>query len=113
MADPRQIEAGTRRRNLDRRVTWRERMETRSGRGAIEVTYTDHDVWAKRLDSDGTFEIIGGENLRREASRRYLMRFDSRIRALDFIRDEGQSFGVTGVAEIERRRWLLVEVTTG
>ena len=112
MADPRQIEAGTRRRNLDRRVTWRERMETRSGRGETEVTYTDHVVWAKRLDSDGTFDIIGGQNLRLEASRRYLMRFDSRIRALDFIRDGGESFGITSVSEIERRRWLLVETTT-
>ena len=106
MADPRQIEAATRRGNLDRRVTWRQRMVS-----GEDVEFVDHEIWAKRLDADGRLDI-DGQNLRLEASRRYLMRFDSRIRALDFIRDGGESFGITEVSEIERRRWILVETTT-
>ena len=44
MADPRQIERGTRRRNVDRRVTWRERLTTTDDRGESTHTFVDHPI---------------------------------------------------------------------
>ena len=110
MADPRAIEHETRRRNLARGVTWRESMSSFDDRGEAVVTYTDRPIWAKSLDSASTLEFEGVQ-IETGGSRRYLVRYDSRIKATDVIRgDDGVSALVTGVTEIERRRWLILDV---
>ena len=105
MSDPGQLRREYQPVKLDRAVTYRERFDAR-GRGRNAITYRDHSVWAKRLDTEADFETDG--LIRRTVQVRYLMRYDSRIKPLDLIVDGAATYVVDTVSEIGRRRWLEV-----
>lgn len=108
MADPRAIERTRRQRNLDRVMTWREVTATLTGRGETEVTYTDHRLWAKRIEASDMSELEGQDAVRELTEHRYLMRYRKAIKPRDLLIDGEDTLRIGHVEEIDRRRWLLV-----
>ena len=111
MANPAEIRRNAASTKLDRLVTWRERDNVRSSRGRNVKTFTDREIWAKRLTKDGIYNLESGGLIRVNADIRWLVRFDDRMKVTDRIVDEGVSYPVTAVSELDRRRWL--ELSTG
>ena len=109
MADPYRLRRDYAAVNLDRRVVWGDRMEERDSMGNLEVTFTDHDVWAKRIDASDAVSIEGQDLVRAAGEIRYLVRFGT-FAPRDKITDGGKVFLVNNIEEIGRRRWMLLSV---
>ena len=111
MANPTEIRRNAASTKLDRLVTWRERDNVRSSRGRNVKTFTDREIWAQRFDSESVYSLETGQLIRVNAEVKWLVRFDDRMKVTDRIVDEGVSYPVTAVSELDRRRWL--ELSTG
>ena len=111
MANPAEIRRNASVTKLDRLVTWRERDNVRSSRGRNVKSFTDREIWAKRLTKDGIYNLESGGLIRVTAEITWLVRYDPRIKITDLIVDDGTTYPVTAVAELDRRRWM--QLSTG
>ena len=112
MANPDVIRDRRQRTNLDLPVTYRVATYTQTQQGENEVSYTDHKVWAKRLEDQDDLSVVFDSGIpvasQDVASHQYLMRFLDGATPGDVVAVDGRGESVRGIATLERRRWMIV-----
>jgi SPP1 family predicted phage head-tail adaptor len=97
--------------NLDRRIQFRRAMPADDGFGMVE-TWANHGspVWAAKKDvSDG--ERWRAQEMQAQITTRFVVRFSvfaGDITPKDRLVCEGLEYDISGVKEIERRRYLEI-----
>lgn len=101
--------------NLDRRVQFRRSEKVDDGLQRVEVFF-DHGApqWARRRDISDAERWRAGEVQASLVSRLVIRysQFAADLTPKDRVLCEGVEYEITGIKEIERRRWLEVTLST-